>query len=174
MNNLTVISDYTILDDYKYKIFFDEKNIYKAEVDFYSPFINFLKGREIYHSKISVTSSSKDEIIKIYKHHSSLLKDTLFTIFIKDDSYFVRNGKNLKIPDLYIRTNFGKLTIGGTINSQEFEVLNKDKLVAKIKGNLEGTHKIYNVNYKNLETIVNGKELLLSIILILDNMYHHY
>ncbi|WP_138160284.1 hypothetical protein [Peptoniphilus catoniae] len=171
MNKLLIQCDYTILDNYKYKILKDNQPYLNAEVDFYSPVVSFLKGNKIYYSKISVKDLEEKEVVEIYKHHQGPIRDTLFSIILDNITYNVREGRNFKIPDLYIRTNLGKLVIWGKINSQEFEIFLNGEPVASIKGSVKST-KTYILNY--LEDYSSLEKLFLSIALILDNLYHDY
>ncbi len=171
MNKWIIHCDYTILDDYKYKLIKDDTSLF-AEVDFYSPIRSFFKGSRIYHSKISIKNDAGDIIVKIYKHHLTPIRDELYTVVMDDCSYEIREGRNFKIPDLYIRTGMGRFNVWGKVNSKEFEIIYKDDSIAKIQGHFVNNTKNYELTYADEYT--QFENLFLSVVLILDNMYHDY
>ncbi|MDO5041386.1 MAG: hypothetical protein Q4D95_04785 [Peptoniphilus sp.] len=171
MNKWIIHCDYTILDNYKYRLVKDDTSLF-AEVDFYSPIRSFFKGSKIYHSKISIKNHAGDDIVKIYKHHLSPIRDVLYTVLIDDYSYAIREGRNFKIPDLYIRTSMGRFNVWGKVNSKEFDIMYKDDGIAQIQGHFENNTKSYELTYA--EEYKEFENLFLSVALILDNMYHYY
>ncbi|CDZ75373.1 Hypothetical protein ING2D1G_1234 [Peptoniphilus sp. ING2-D1G] len=171
MNKWTIYCDYTILDDYKYKLIKDDTSLF-AEVDFYSPIKSFFRGNKIYRSKISIKNETGDTLVKIYKHHPTPIKDVLYTVVIDDYSYTIREGRNFKIPDLYLRTNTGRFNIWGKVNSKEFDIIYKNNSIAKIEGHFENKTKDYDLLFE--DEYAEFENLFLSVVLILDNMYHYY
>ncbi len=172
LKDLTFLCDHTIFDNYKYKILEKDKITYKAEVDFYTAIKNFIESRFSYKSKISLTDLEDEELASIFSYSSLPLNDKLFSIKIDDEVFYVREGKNFRIPDLYIRTNLGKLSIFGKLSSQEFKIAHNEKILASINASYNKNVKEYKLIFE--DDYLEYEKLFISVVLILDNLYHDY
>lgn len=172
LKELTFVCDHTIFDDYKYKIFENDKILYRAEIDLYSAIKNFIESRFSYKSKISLFDLEDKEIVSIFSYSPLPLNDKLFSIKIDDEIFYIREGKNFRIPDLYVRTNLGKLSIFGKLSSQEFKIGHDEKILASINASFNKNVKKYKLRFE--DDYLDYEKLFISIVLILDNLYHDY
>lgn len=171
MCKLTVLCDYTILDDFKYSIYEDDELTLSAFVDFTAPFKDFFKNRELYQSKITVYKK-ENELLQIYRHIQTPISEDLFSIFIDKNKYVLKEKRSFKVPDFYIPMPSGTLSITGKINIQYFEIFHNNIKCGSIKGSLEKNKKKYVLEYDPI--FKNSRELFLSCLLIIDNLYHDY
>lgn len=169
---LLIKCDFSIIDDFKYSVFFEDKQIYKAFVDFYTPIVNLVKGEGLCSSKITIVDNDNKIIVDIFKHVKNILSENNFTIKTPDSTVSVREGKNFRIPDLYLRTKFGKINLWGEVKDNFYQFILHDREIASIQGDYDKAQKIYTLNiadeYKE-ETLV-----FLACVLIIDSMYHDY
>ncbi|MBL7574457.1 hypothetical protein SAMN00017477_2142 [Peptoniphilus asaccharolyticus DSM 20463] len=172
MTSLVIKCDHSIIDDFKYEVFQEDKLIYEGHVDLYSLIVNLVKGEGIYSSKIRVFNENKKQQLVIYKHIKNIINDTLFTIKSKNNSIIVREGKNFRVPDLYFRTPLGKITLWGEVKSQSYSALLKGIEIASIKGNLVRSKKEYTLIFD--EEYSDLTMFFLSSVFMLDSMYHDY
>lgn len=170
MNKINIISNTTILETYKYEITSSEFS-YKALLELTSPIKSILKERKAFLSKISVTSDN-NEIIAIYKNYKTPLTEILFTIELNNNTYFVKESKNFQIPDFYIDTNFGKIEVSGNISTGNFTITLNKKIISTINSTNKKYSKSYNILYNNNNCEII--KLIISIVLIIDNLFHYY
>ena len=158
----------TLLDDFKYEIIENQTQIAKGQIDLTYTLKNLLHTDEVYHSRIKLN----DDFI-IYRHIPTLIRDDLFTLKIGNKKYHIKKGHNMCIPDIYIRTEEGKLTLLGHLNTQEFTIQNKNNTLATIKGIKnpdKETVKTYEIEYKT-STL---KLQIITLCICLDILYSHY
>ncbi|WBW50128.1 hypothetical protein O6R05_00785 [Peptoniphilus equinus] len=172
MKTLKIKCDHSIIDDFKYEVFDGNTLVYEGYVDIFSPIINFLKAEGIYQSKIRVFDMDNKQVLKIYKHVRNFLNDVLFTMFIDDRTIAVREGKNFRVPDLYFRSSFGRLTVFGEVKAQSYRVLLGDDVVLTIQGTTEKMRKTYILSWD--ESYDKDCLEFVGIALILDSLYHDY
>lgn len=172
MINFVIKCDHTIIDDFKYEVFKEDLLIYEAYVDIYSPIVNFVKGEGVYSSKIRIFDRKNTQVLKIYKHVKNIVSDTLFTIKSNTGTIVVREGKNFRVPDLYFRTSFGKITLWGEVKTQSYNLFIKDKEIGRINGKLLRSQKVYNLSID--EQYSDEHLLFLASVFIVDSMYHDY
>ena len=128
MTSLVIKCDHSIIDDFKYEVFDDDRLIYEGYVDIYSPIVNLVRGEGLYSSKIRVFNRSDEQVLIIYKHIKNIVNDNLFTIKSNTFSITVREGRNFRVPDLYFRTPLGKNYImGGSKISDIFSYVKRQK-----------------------------------------------
>lgn len=171
MKKITILSTTSILETYNYKITSNDFN-YIALLNIYSPIKSIIKSRRAFLSKISVINEDKKEIMNIYKNYQSPITKNLFVIEIDNDTYFVKESNNFKIPDLYINTPFGLVEISGNIASGEFLILLNSTTIAIIKTTKRNNNKEYEIFYFTEDDLLI--KLIISSTLILDNLYHYY
>lgn len=164
--------DHSIIDDFKYEVFKNDLLLYEAYVDIYSPILNLVKGEGIYSSKIRIFNRKDEQILKIYKHVKNIISDVIFTIKTSETTIQVREGKNFRVPDIYLRTALGKITVWGEVKTQSYTIFLKNLPIAKIKGCNIRAQKVYNLSIE--ENYEKESLLFLSIVFILDSMYHDY
>lgn len=170
MKKIIIQRDYNILDNFKYDIQTEDR-LFNAQVEYFSDIVAAIRTKEIYYSKIPVFDA-KETKIEVFKHYPNPILEYLFTIKINDKLFRVREGKNLVIPDLYIRTNYGRLNVWGKVNAQEFEIHYKDKIYSKICGDIVKDKKVYTIEYD--DTLENIEEFSIGVALILDNLYNDH
>lgn len=172
MTSLVIKCDHSIIDDFKYEVFDDDRLIYEGYVDIYSPIVNLVRGEGLYSSKIRVFNRSDEQVLIIYKHIKNIVNDNLFTIKSNTSSITVREGRNFRVPDLYFRTPLGKITLWGEVKSQTYSLMLKDKKIASINGKLIRSQKVYKLSFD--EKYSEHELIFLSSVFILDSMYHDY
>lgn len=170
MKTIKIFSESTILEQFYYKITSDSFS-YRAFTEIPSPLKSILKEKRAHLLKISVINENK-EIISIFKNYPSPLISNLFEIKTNNTTYYLKEGNNFKIPDFFIDTTMGKVEISGFIAKGEFSITISNKEIASINSYRSKDKKEYNLEYDTNYTSI--KELLISIVLILDNLYHYY
>lgn len=170
MKQITIISKTTLIETFIYEIFCDEYK-YKGISDINSPILSIIKERRPFLSKISVINENK-EFMSIYKNYKTPLNNTLFTIKIKDNTYKLKESNTFKVPDFSINSEFGNLSVNGTIaNGKYYISLNKNN-IAEIFSKRNKDTKEYNINYNYISSDIEN--LIISIVIIIDNLYHYY
>ncbi|WP_040552255.1 hypothetical protein, partial [Peptoniphilus indolicus] len=75
MTSLVIKCDHSIIDDFKYEVFDDDRLIYEGYVDIYSPIVNLVRGEGFCSSKIRVFNRSDEQVLIIYKHIKNIVND---------------------------------------------------------------------------------------------------
>ncbi|RVU55520.1 hypothetical protein [Anaerosphaera multitolerans] len=171
MKEISVSCDYTILDNFKYEIYENCELTMTAHVDLYSPLLDFFKKGNLYQSKITVNEGNR-EIISIFKLIQVPISNELYTITIGKENYSLKQRKSYRIPDFYIDLSSGNLSLRGMINIQSFEIYYNKVKCASIRGKIVKNKKVYTLKYEHV--VKNSRELFLSLLLIIDNLYHDY
>ncbi|MBP2025434.1 hypothetical protein [Peptoniphilus stercorisuis] len=170
MKTIKIFSQSTILEQFSYKITSDNFT-YKAFTELPSPIKSILKEKRAYLLKISVINEN-NEIISIFKNYQSPITSNLFEIIANNTTYYLKESNNFRMPDFFINTDFGKVEISGLIAKGEYFININNKKIANINTYKSKEKKEYNLEYDTDYDIL--KELLISIVLILDNLYHYY
>lgn len=170
MKEIKIITKTTLFETFIYEISFDD-NIYKGVFSPTSFIESFIVDKKPSLYKISVSKESK-EVFSIYKNYKTPLSENLYTISCYQTNYSVKDLRNFKIPDFFIPTDFGNLEVSGTVATGEYSVKISDNTVATITTVKNKDLKEYTISH-NLD-FNHCNELLISIVLIIDSLYHYY